>query len=103
MNSPMMRTAARAATVSALALFCAATASSQSLVLAQTIELPGVTGRIDHLDIDVEGNRLFVAALAAGSLEVLDLRTGKRTAQFGRLSEPQGVAYLPVRHRVVVA
>ena len=50
------------------ALFGAASALSQSLVLTQTIDLPGVKGRIDHLDIDLEGNRLFVAALAAGSL-----------------------------------
>lgn len=87
----------------ALALLGASSSSSQSLVLTQTVDLPGVTGRIDHLAIDLEGNRLFVAALAAGSLEVIDLRSGERTAQFGRLSEPQGVAYLPARHRVVVA
>lgn len=89
--------------VAALGLLGVSPASSQSLVLAQTIDLPSVTGRIDHLDIDLEGNRLFVAALAAGSLELIDLRASKRTAQFGRLSEPQGVAYLPARHRVVVA
>jgi DNA-binding beta-propeller fold protein YncE len=94
---------ARARAVAALALVGAASASSQSLVLAQTIDLPAVTGRIDHLDIDLEGGRLFVAALAAGSLEVIELRTGKRIARIGPLSEPQGVAYLPARHRVVVA
>ena len=93
----------RAAAVAALALFGAASASSQSLVLAQTIDLPAVTGRIDHLDIDLEGNRLFVAALAAGSLEVIDLRTSKRIGRLTPLSEPQGVAYLPARHRIVVA
>src|SRR5258705_13883832 len=93
----------RATGVAALALFAAASASSQSLVLAQTIDLPAVTGRIDHLDIDLEGSRLFVAALATGSLEVIDLRTGRRIARFAPLSEPQGVAYLPARRRVVVA
>jgi DNA-binding beta-propeller fold protein YncE len=93
----------RAAWVAAALLVGAASASAQSLVLAQTIDLPGVTGRIDHLDIDLEGNRLFVAALAAGSLEVIDLDTGKRIAGFASLSEPQGVAYLPARRRVVVA
>ena len=92
-----------AAVVASLALFAAASASSQSLALAQTIDLPAVAGRIDHLDIDLEGNRLFVAALAAGSLEVIDLRTGKRTTRFAPLSEPQGVAYVPARRRVVVA
>jgi DNA-binding beta-propeller fold protein YncE len=92
----------RATRVAALLLVGAASASAQSLMLAQTIDLPGVTGRIDHLDIDLEGNRLFVAALAAGSLEVIDLRMGKRIAGFAPLSEPQGVAYLPARRRVVV-
>jgi hypothetical protein len=91
------------ACVAALAAFASASALSQALVLGQTIDLPAVTGRLDHLDIDLEGNRLFVAALAAGSLEVIDLRTGKRIGRFWPLSTPQGVAYLPARHRVVVA
>jgi len=103
MNRYCTRTAGAAGLVAALALLFASPASSQSLALTQTVDLPGVTGRIDHLDIDLEGNRLFVAALAAGSLEVIDLRASKRTARFGRLSEPQGVVYLPARHRVVVA
>src|SRR3954468_23154800 len=103
MASSRLLTSIRAACLCALALFGAASTWSQSLVLTQTVDLPGVTGRIDHLDIDLEGNRLFVAALGAGSLEVIDLRAGKRPAQVAHLSEPQGVAYLPVRHRVVVA
>jgi DNA-binding beta-propeller fold protein YncE len=93
---------ARAAVAAALVL-AAASASSQSLVLAQTIELPGVSGRIDHLDIDLEGKRLFVAALAAGSLEVIDLHTRRVVARFAPGAEAQGVAYLPARHRIVVA
>ena len=92
-----------AALALALSLLGAASASSQVLVLRQTVDLPGIGGRIDHLDIDLEGRRLFVAALAAGSLEVIDLRAGKRIARIAPLSEPQGVAYLPARHRVVVA
>jgi len=103
MNSVCIQALQRAAAVALVALFGAASTSAQSLVLAQTIDLPVVTGRIDHLDIDLEGNRLFVAALAAGSLEVIELRTGKRIARFAGLSEPQGLAYLPARRRVVVA
>ena len=103
MNGLCVGALGRAAVVALFALLGAASACSQSLMLAQTIDLPGVTGRIDHLDIDLEGYRLFVAALAAGSLEVIDLRTGKRAARLTPLSEPQGVAYLPARHRVVVA
>jgi len=89
--------------VAAAVALGAASASSQSLVLTQTIDLPGVSGRIDHLDIDFEGNRLFVAALAAGSLEVIDLHAGRVVARFGPVAEAQGVAYLPALHRIVVA
>ena len=103
MSSRIVKISRRAAFAIALALLGATSAVSQPLVLARTIELPGVTGRIDHLDVDLEGHRLFVAALAAGSLEVIDLGAGRRIARFAPLSEPQGVAYLPARHRVVVA
>jgi len=95
--------AARAALVAASVLMGAAQSPARPLVLAQTIDLPGVAGRIDHLAIDLEGKRLFVAALAAGSLEVIDVRSGKRVARLAPLSEPQGVAYLGRRSRVVVA
>jgi DNA-binding beta-propeller fold protein YncE len=87
----------------ALGLLGAAPASSQAFPLTQTIDLPAVTGRIDHLDIDLQRNRLFVAALAAGSLEVIDLRSGERISRIAPLSEPQGVAYLPALDRIVVA
>lgn len=101
MGSACIKALVKALAVVAVVLFGAASASSQSLVLAQAIDLPAVTGRIDHLNLDLEGNLLFVAALAAGSLEVIDLRTRKRMARLTSLSEPQGVAYLPARHRVV--
>lgn len=89
----------------ALALGCslARPAPAQSLVLDRTIELPDVRGRLDHLDIDVEGSRLFLAALGAGSLEVVDLGAAKRIARIAPLGEPQGVAYLSRSHRLVVA
>jgi YVTN family beta-propeller protein len=49
------------------------------------------------------GKRLFVAALGNGTLEVLDLGAGKRISSIPGLKEPQGVAYLPLLHRIVVA
>lgn len=103
MNRSGVAALRRAAWVVAFASFGTPWALSQPLVLAQTIELAGIAGRIDHLDIDLEGNRLFVAALAAGSLEVIDLRAGRRFSRIAPLSQPQGVAYLPTRHRIVVA
>ena len=89
----------------ACALGCslAAPIPAQSLLLERSIELPDVRGRLDHLAMDLEGNRLFVAALGAGSLEVIDLVGDKRVARIERLGEPQGVAYLAGSHRLVVA
>jgi len=69
----------------------------------QTIALPGVEKRIDHMAVDPRGQRLFVAALGNGSLEVIDLAVGKRVKSVPGLKEPQGVAYLPDLKRVIVA
>jgi DNA-binding beta-propeller fold protein YncE len=73
------------------------------LQLVQTIPLSGVEGRIDHLAVDVPHQRLFVAALGNNTLEVLDVRAGKRLHSIGGLHNPQGVAYLPETNRIVVA
>jgi DNA-binding beta-propeller fold protein YncE len=73
------------------------------LRLEKVVALPGVEKRIDHLAIDVAGQRLFVAALGNDTLEVVDLSAGKRVKSVPGLKEPQGVAYLPELHRVVVA
>jgi hypothetical protein len=69
----------------------------------QTIALPEVSGRIDHLDIDVDGERLFVAALGNDTVEVIDLRAGQRSARLEHVQEPQGVAYVPEAKRLFVA
>ena len=43
------------------------------LVPVRTIVLTGVEGRIDHLSVDLDQNRLFIAALGNNSVEVVDL------------------------------
>src|SRR5690348_6852932 len=80
-----------------------ARATSPPLSEVQVIPLPGVERRIDHFAVDPAGKRLFVAALGNGTLEVLDLDAGKRITTIRGLKEPQGVAYLPLVHRIVVA
>ena len=74
-----------------------------SLRLEREIPLPGVEGRIDHLSADIAGQRVFVAALGNGTLEIVDLAEGKRTAEIKGLKEPQGVAYAPASGAVYVA
>jgi hypothetical protein len=72
------------------------------LRLAQTIPLPHVEGRIDHLAIDLQGQRLFVAALGNNTLEVLDLQAGSHLHTITGLHEPQGVVFLPESNTIVV-
>ena len=63
------------------------------LKLVQTIPLPGVKGRMDHLGVDVTCQRLFAAALDNNTLEVVDLKAGKRVSSIPGQSKPQGVFY----------
>ena len=60
------------------------------LRLVQTIPLPHVEGRIDHMAVDLQGQRLFVAALGNNTLEVLDLKAGTPLHTITGLHEPQG-------------
>lgn len=70
----------------------AAVQSPEPLVLVQTIALPDVEGRIDHLAVDLQNDRLFVAALGNDTLEVQDLRAGAHLRSVKGLHEPQGIA-----------
>ena len=54
----------------------------------------GIAGRLDHMRYDPATKRLFVACVANGSLEAIDLVAGKRVGTVGGLREPQGVAIL---------
>jgi hypothetical protein len=65
------------------------------LGLVETIPLPG-NGYMDHLAIDVKGQRLFVSGEAAKSLIVVDLRAGKVIHETKGLSAmPKKPFYLP--------
>ena len=65
------------------------------LILDAKIPLGQVSGRIDHLGIDLKRQRLLVAELGNNSLGVVDLAAGKVLHRIEGLSEPQGVAYFP--------
>jgi hypothetical protein len=67
---------------------------ASSLRLVQTIPLPGVPGRLDHMAIDLEKKRLFVAAVANGSLEVVDLDAGKRINSIPGIKDAQDALFL---------
>jgi DNA-binding beta-propeller fold protein YncE len=73
------------------------------LILEAKIPLGQVSGRIDHLGIDLKRQRLLVAELGNNSLAVVDLAAGKVLHMIAGLSEPQGVAYVPFVDSVFVA
>lgn len=91
------------AAVICLAIVRAGHAQVPPLHLLARIAMPGVIGRIDHMALDREHNRLFVAALGNNSLEVLDLKKRTRIKTIAGFSEPQGVVFIPATNRVVIA
>jgi DNA-binding beta-propeller fold protein YncE len=99
-----MRTSS-AVFLTVLVLVSATVAMGQAapLKLEQTIELPDVQGRIDHMSIDIAGQRLFVSALGNNTLEVVDLKAGKRAHTISGLKEPQGALYIADKNRLFVA
>jgi DNA-binding beta-propeller fold protein YncE len=77
--------------------------ASPPLILEVKIPLGEVSGRIDHLGIDLKRQRLLVAELGNGSLGVVDLAAGKVLSRIAGMSEPQGVAYVRSSDSVFVA
>ena len=73
-----------------------------SLTLIQTIPLPGVEGRIDHLSVDIKDQRLFVAALGNNTVEVINLKTGTLIHSITGLSEPQSALFIPANNKLFV-
>jgi hypothetical protein len=66
----------------------------QALRLVQTIPLPGVTGRLDHMGVDLEKKRLFVAAVANNTLEIVDLTGGKVIKSLAGFKDTQDALFL---------
>jgi hypothetical protein len=66
----------------------------QALRLVQTIPLPGVKGRLDHMGVDLQNKRLFVAAVTNNSLEVVDLAGGKVINSLTGFKDTQDALFL---------
>lgn len=80
-------------TLAAVLLFAAQTLASDALVLKQTIPLQGVPGKLDHLAVDADGERLFVANKPNNTLDIVDLKDGKLIKQIPDQGKVSGVAY----------
>lgn len=77
--------------------------SAEPLVLESKIALGDVSGRIDHLAVDLARQRLFVAELGNNSVGVIDLKAKKVVHRIGSMREPQGVAYVAETDTIFVA
>src|SRR5437016_802634 len=90
--------------VAAIAGLSVQAASVQTpLALVGAIDLPAVEGRIDHLAVDLAGQRLYVAALGNNTVEVLDLKSGRHAKSLPGFREPQGIAVAPDAKIVAIA
>lgn len=90
-----------------MAVFAMALLSSVShaagVSLVTRIDIPGVAGRLDHLAFDPQRGRLFVSALGANEVEVIDLNTAQRAARLEGQREPQGVIFDSASQQLLVA
>jgi hypothetical protein len=76
---------------------------SPALTLTGRIPLANVKGRMDHLGVDVNRQRLFAAAFDNHSLEVIDLLAGKQAHTIADLNQPQGAFYDAPSNRLFVS
>lgn len=73
------------------------------LKLEKTISLPGVRGRIDHMDVNLKDRVVYVAALGNNTVEAVDIETGKVVHSITGMDEPQGVGYIPQHNELFIA
>ena len=72
------------------------------LKLIARTPMPGFAGDFDHFGLDRKGNRLFLAAEEHKTVEVFDLRTGKRVRSIEGFGQPLTMVFLPESNRLVV-
>jgi len=73
------------------------------LTLTAKIALRNISGRIDHLAFDSANDLAFIAALGNNTIEVVNINTKQVVHTIKGLHEPQGVAFIPLMQRLVVA
>ena len=84
------------------AVACAAD-QAQGLVLERAIPLDGVSGRIDHMAVDLKRSHLAVAELGNNTVDLIDLSAGQVVHRISGLHAPQGVAFIQSSDLLAVA
>ncbi len=73
---------------------------SAPLKLVGNIALPGITGDFDHLALDTKRQRLLIAGEDHKTLEVIDLKAGKRLQSVTGMGTPHSLLYLPASDEI---
>ena len=92
-----------AATVLSGLLIATPAPAADLLELEAKIPLGDVSGRIDHLAVDVARQHLFVAEFGNNTVGVVDLTQRRLLHRITGLHEPQGVTYVAAPDLVYVA
>jgi DNA-binding beta-propeller fold protein YncE len=87
------------------AILLAATSwpAEPALILEGKVPIGKVSGRIDHLAIDLGRQRLFVAELGNDTVGVVDLRVMALLRRLDGFREPQGIGFVRSTDEVYVA
>ena len=72
------------------------------LKLIATTPLPELVGDLEFFAPDLKGNRLFLCAENSKTVEVFNLRTGKRIHTITGFGEPHDIVYLPDSNNLIV-
>ena len=76
--------------------------ADQPLRLIKTVFLPGYVGDFEHFAADLKGNRLFLIAEDHKTVEVLDIRTGRRIHTIAGFGQPHAIEYLAGPNSLIV-
>jgi DNA-binding beta-propeller fold protein YncE len=72
------------------------------LHLLRAVPLPEFSGDFDHFAVDEKGGRLFLAGEDHKTVEVFDLKTGRRLKSIEGFGTPHSIIYLPETDRILV-
>ncbi len=66
------------------------------------VTIQDIAGPVGHLAADVQGQRIFLAATGANTIEVFDAQTLRHLNTIEGLSQPDDLVYLPESNRLMV-
>lgn len=75
----------------------------EAVALVSATALPGIEGDFDFLAVDLQHDRLFIAAEEHHSIEVFKASTGEHLKSVGGVKTPHALAYVSETNELIVA